>query len=110
MNITSRNKYAKKGFSVVKSDKRIPINYDIKVLDLMCAYTMSENAYIKKSGLINLRNLIHLLDLDLYINDPEKMKRINFMVVNWLAMSSSESVIPTCGVTISLKENRVKRV
>ena len=79
MNITKRNKYGHKGYSVVKTSKRIPINYDIKVLDLMCAYTASENAYIKKSGLINLRNLVNLLDLDLYINDPEKMKRINFI-------------------------------
>lgn len=79
MNITKRNKYGNKGHSVIKTDKRIPINYDIKVLDLMCAYTASENAYIKKSGLINLRNLVHLLDMDLYINDPEKMKRLNFI-------------------------------
>lgn len=79
MNITKRNKYGGKGFSVVKTSKRIPINYDIKVLDLMCAYTISENAHIKKSGIINLRNLVHLLDLDLYINDPEKMKRLDFI-------------------------------
>lgn len=79
MNITKRNKYGGKGFSVVKTSKRIPINYDIKVLDLMCAYTISENAHIRKSGIINLRNLVHLLDLDLYINDPEKMKRLDFI-------------------------------
>lgn len=79
MNITRRNRYGNRGHSVVKTDKRIPINYDIKVLDLMCAYTASENAHIKKSGIINLRNLVNLLDLDLYINDPEKMKRLNFI-------------------------------
>ena len=79
MNITRRNKFANRGHSVVKTSKRIPINYDIKVLDLMCAYTVSENAHMRKAGLINLRNLANLLDLDLYINDPEKMKRLNFI-------------------------------
>ena len=80
MNITRRNKFANRGHSVVKTSKRIPINYDIKVLDLMCAYTVSENAHIRKAGIINLRNLVNLLDLDLYINDPEKMKRLNVVL------------------------------
>jgi hypothetical protein len=79
MKISSRNKRSGSGFSVVKTDKRIPVKYDLQVLDLMSTYVVSENAYIKKSSLLNLRNLIHLLDMDYYINDPEKMKRINFI-------------------------------
>jgi hypothetical protein len=79
MKITSREKRKNSGFSVVKTDKRIPVKYDLQVLDLMSTYVISENAYIRKSSLMNLRNLVHLLDMDYYINDPEKMKRINFI-------------------------------
>ena len=79
MKITSRQKRKGQGYSVVKTDKRIPIKYDLQVLDLMCTYSISENAYIRKSSLMNLRNLIHLLDMDYYVNDPEKMKRISFI-------------------------------
>ena len=60
MKITSRQKRKGQGYSVVKTDKRIPIKYDLQVLDLMCTYSISENAYIRKSSLMNLRNLIYL--------------------------------------------------
>lgn len=79
MNITKRNKYGGRGFDVVKTQKTIPIVYDIKVLDLMCTYVISENSYIRKSGLLNMRNLVHLLDMERYNNDPEKIQRINFI-------------------------------
>ena len=79
MKITNRQKRKGQGFSIVKTDKRIPIKYDLQVLDLMCTYAISENAYIKKSSLMNLRNLIYLLDMDYYVNDPEKMTRISFI-------------------------------
>lgn len=79
MKITSRQKRKGQGYSVVKTDKRIPIKYDLQVLDLMCTYSISENAYIRKSSLMNLRNLVYLLDMDYYVNDPEKMKRISFI-------------------------------
>ena len=66
MKISSREKRKGQGFSVVKTDRRIPIKYDLQVLDLMCTYSVSENAYIRKSSLMNLRNLVHLLDMDYY--------------------------------------------
>jgi hypothetical protein len=70
MKISNREKHYGSGFSAIKTDRRIPVKYDLQVLDLMATYVVSDNAYIKKSSLINLRNLI---------NDPEKMKRINFI-------------------------------
>lgn len=79
MNIAKRAKRTGSGYSAVKTERRIPINFDLQVLDLMTSYSISENKYIRKAGLINLRNLVNLLDIELYINDPEKMKRINFM-------------------------------
>ena len=79
MKISSREKRKGQGFSVVKTDRRIPIKYDLQVLDLMCTYSVSENEYIRKSSLMNLRNLVHLLDMDYYVNDPEKMTRISFI-------------------------------
>lgn len=79
MNITRRKKYSNNGYSVTKTEKRININFDLNTLNLMSAYAISENKYIRKSHLMNLRNLVYMLDLDLYMNDPEKMKRIGFI-------------------------------
>ena len=54
MKITNRQKRKGQGFSVIKTDKRIPIKYDLQVLDLMCTYAISENAYINESQKFDL--------------------------------------------------------
>lgn len=79
MEISRRQKYSNGGRSAIKTDTRIPIAFDITALDLFCTYILSENRYIRTSHLINLRNLIAMLDTSLYINDPEKMKRLEFI-------------------------------
>lgn len=79
MNITRRNKYMNSGKTSVKTDQKINIVFDLPALDLFCAYVLSENRFIRNSHLINMRNLIDLLDRDLYINDPEKIKRLDFI-------------------------------
>lgn len=78
VNIQNRQKYSN-GYSNVKQEKKIGLNFDLQVLDLMCSYTISENSYIRKSHLVNLRNLVNSLDMNLYINDPEKMSRLTFI-------------------------------
>lgn len=78
MEIVSRkkNNYGK---TVSFTDVKVKMNFDINILDLMCAYLVSENANIKNSHLINMRNLFETLDLSVYENDIEKMKRVRFI-------------------------------
>ena len=80
MIITNRPKNPGQGFKVVKNKKaKLPINFDLSSLNLMCTYVLSENRNIKRGQYINLRNLMELLDMDKYINDQERYKRIIFI-------------------------------
>lgn len=79
MNIERRKKYSGSGRTIVKSDKKLDIKFDINSLNLMCSYVLSQNKNIRRSHLINMRNLFELLDMGSYINDMEKMKRVNFI-------------------------------
>ena len=65
--------------TAIKTKRRLPINFDIGSLDLMCQYVISTNRNIKRGMYINLRNLIELLDMEKYINDQEKYKRVLFI-------------------------------
>lgn len=75
---TRKRKYGQ-GRTAVKTKRRLPINFDIGSLDLMCQYVISTNRNIKRGMYINLRNLIELLDMEKYINDQEKYKRVLFI-------------------------------
>ena len=80
MIITNRPKNPGQGFSVVKNKRaKLPINFDLASLNLMCTYVLTENRNIKRGQYINLRNLMELLDMDRYANDHEKYKRVNFI-------------------------------
>lgn len=79
MDITKRTKYSGRGRSISKTDKKVDINFDLNALNLMCSYILSENRNIRRSHLINMRNLFDILDISLYQNDIEKMKRVNFI-------------------------------
>ena len=79
MNIERRQKYSNQGRTSVFTKKRLPINFDLSSLNLMCNYVITENRNIRRSQYINLRNLIDLLDMDKYINDQEKYKRVVFI-------------------------------
>lgn len=78
MELRNRPKY-KGNHSVVKTQTRLPINFDIHSLNLMCTYVLSENRNIRRGHYINLRNVMELLDLSKYSNDPERLKRITFI-------------------------------
>ena len=58
LNIERRERYAGQGRTYVKSQAKIPINYDLSSLDLMCSFVVSENRNVKKGQYINLRNLM----------------------------------------------------
>lgn len=78
MELKNRPRY-KGGHSSIKTQTRLPINFDIHSLNLMCAYVLSENRNIRRGHYINLRNVMELLDLSKYSNDPERLKRITFI-------------------------------
>lgn len=80
MNISRRPKYEGMSRAEIKTDKRIDVNFNLDVLDLFCSYAISENRKIRKSHLLNLRNLMLTLKMDNYQSDIEKMKRINFIL------------------------------
>lgn len=78
MEIVKRNKGAF-GKTSASTDTKVKYNFDINVLELMCSYVLSENAHITRSHLINMRNLFDTIDLTIYENDQEKLKRIRFI-------------------------------
>lgn len=79
MNFERRAKYSGQGSSIVKTDKRLDINLDIKTLDIMCKSIVTDNLSIRRGQLVNLRNLIYLINPNNYINDAEKSERVSFI-------------------------------
>ena len=80
--LTRRKKFSGQGYKVVKDEtkvKKIDVNFDITSLNLLCFYTLSQNIAVKRSHLINLRNMMELIDMDIYKSDPEKLRRIKFI-------------------------------
>ena len=79
MNLERRQKYSGQGRTISHTNKKFSIKYDLSALNLMCSFVISENANIKRSHLINMRNLFEIIDLSLYANDNQRMERINFI-------------------------------
>lgn len=79
MNIARRQKFLNSGRTITNTTKKVDINFDLVALDLMASYVMSNNKNIRRSQLINMRNVFEILDMTLYLNDSEKMKRIDFI-------------------------------
>ncbi len=79
MDIQRRQKYTGSGRTAVKTDVKINLNFDLSALTLMCSYVVSENRSIRRSHLINMRNLFEIIDLEVYINDIDKLKRVEFI-------------------------------
>lgn len=64
--------------SPVKIDNKINLDLDLNSLNLFCSYIISKNKNIKRSQMINLRNLFEIIDFSTY-KDSERVKRINFI-------------------------------
>ena len=82
MNITRRQKFINKNTDskkTMKSKKRVNINFDVPTLGLLGSFVMSCNSNIRRSSYLNLRNLMNVLDMGIYANDEEKMKKITFI-------------------------------
>jgi len=80
MKLSRRQKYlapTKKGKSV-KVEQKINLDLDLNSLNLFCSFIISSNKNIKRSHIINLRNLFEIIDLSNY-KDDERIKRIDFI-------------------------------
>lgn len=65
----------KKYDSLTKSNKeQIKINIDAETIDTFCAYSISENNRIHLSGLMNLKNLLDLIQTQMYQSNDEQLK------------------------------------
>ena len=58
---------------------KIDVKFDITELDLFCAYILSENHSIRRGNIINLRNLLAIIDMQVYRNDQERLNRFDFI-------------------------------
>lgn len=78
MNLSRRQKYSGHSHSAIKNKDKIRLSLDLSALNMFCSYILSENRNIKRSQLINMRNLFEVIDLSEY-TDNEKAKRIAFI-------------------------------
>jgi hypothetical protein len=75
-----RQKYSTQINNPVKNkDLKIDIKFDITELDIMCSYIISENRAIHRGNIINMRNLFLIIDMSNYVNDQERLARIEFI-------------------------------
>lgn len=79
MEIAERRRKYGQGKTYVKTKHKLPINFDIASLDLMVQFVLSENRNVKRGTYINLRNLMEMLDMDKYIADQDKYRRVLFI-------------------------------
>lgn len=78
MDLTRRQKYSGHSHKVSKTNDKIKLSFDLSTLNMFCSYILSENRNIKRSQLINMRNLFDVMDLSEYM-DNERSKRISFI-------------------------------
>ena len=58
----------------------IKLNLDLMTYDILCKYSLQTDRMVRMEHLVNLRRLISIIDYSTYENDPEKTKRINFII------------------------------
>lgn len=61
------------------NNEMISMKLDINTYDLFCRYILQENRLIRVEHLVALRNLINSINPVNYENDPELLKRVNFI-------------------------------
>lgn len=62
------------------SSNDITMTIDVRTLDIICKCIVSDNAALKRGHLVNIKNFITSLDPSCYKNDPEKEKRVSFIL------------------------------
>ena len=79
MNIERRQKYTGHKASINKSNIKINITFDLVTLNLFCNYIITENRNMRRSHLINMRNVFEIINTEPYMTDMEKLKRYKFI-------------------------------
>lgn len=59
--------------------KQYNINIDIQTLTIFCKYVLQDTRVLRMEHMVNLRKLLLMVDVSTYENDPDKIKRINFI-------------------------------
>ena len=72
--VISKINYHRKG-----EQKPIKLNLDLITYTIFCRYTLQPTSLVRMEHLVNLRKLINVIDYSTYENDPEKVKRVNFI-------------------------------
>ena len=55
------------------------ITLDLTTLNVFCRYILQDPRVIRMEHLVNMRRLLSIVDRSTYENDPEKVKRFNFI-------------------------------
>ena len=62
-----------------KAIKTAKINLDLDTLNILCRYMIQDVRLIRVDHLVNVKKLLYILDISNYENDPDKMRRLNFI-------------------------------
>lgn len=63
-----------------ESNETIKLNLDLRTYDLLCRYILQPKNVVRLEHVMNLRKLLYIIDKSTYENDPEKVKRFNFLL------------------------------
>lgn len=68
------------GLNIKKQQSQpIKLNLDIRTYDILCKYLLQNSSFVRVEHLVNLRKLMMIIDPSTYENDPDKVKRVNFL-------------------------------
>ena len=62
-----------------KDDGPIKFELDIMSLDVLCKYVLQSPSLLRMEHLVNLRKMVNMVHPSIYENDPEKVKRMEFI-------------------------------
>ena len=63
-----------------QQSRPIKLNLDLMTYDILCRYILQNSSMLRMEHIVNLRKLINIIDYSTYENDPEKVKRVNFII------------------------------
>ena len=62
-----------------RSQEKARINLDLNTLNVLCRYILQDSRLLRMEHLVQLRRLLRIIDPSTYENDPDKVKRIDFL-------------------------------
>lgn len=67
-------------FNNQNENKKIKLSLDLMTYDIFCKYILQPSSIVRIEHLVNLRKLMNLINPSTYENDPEKVKRVRFIL------------------------------